>query len=420
MQELLLILHGFVDIFSAGRSDVKIILFCILLIISSTLFYWRKKRVHTKKMGIMLVCALVILYGIGLSMHLSVLREHNLPIGEKIIMFDGDEISSSTISHTHELKSAFGFLIQKVYPSFLYVDPGIAWSSHMNIWLSTLVLALTLCSLYAFFYLCNSTLCKDYRYYIVFFFVFFIALKNSIDGGVLNHEVVGTILFLCTVYIAHRLNNVERIGIACIIPLTVFVAMDGFYIQRVFATYLFLLSLILIFFSKKIFFKYLGACCIIGLIFVHSFGNIMHLRIAPEGDDGLIFAQYEALDMSPVYQVGDLYVYQVNNMSVREVENVFNVNQLYNQVKVEWRTCLPTTYKQYNFRVISQYRADEVIVVNNLPFFRLALYPQGNNLFTGELVIKSCFDVMMENQLLEMFSELNITPALFVKGAEHK
>lgn len=204
---LLALLHAVVDIFAGGRSMVKVLAFFAYLILLLGITTWHKQDSNyttPKWLAVVLLSMLGLGLVLNLGTEIALRRSHNFSLSDYIILVDGQELTSTKLTHSHSLKGAIGLLVEKLgYTSFENLDVGLPLTHLVPTWLLILVLviAITGCLLALLLFSRLISRHQGWRKW-VFLFLYAIAsfslVKNIFDGGLLNYEtlVAATILAL--------------------------------------------------------------------------------------------------------------------------------------------------------------------------------------------------------------------------------
>ncbi|QQS22961.1 hypothetical protein IPM19_00085 [bacterium] len=192
-----LLVHELVNLFASGRSIAKIFGFflytamlCLLLIQPL-----RPKFEYLKTLtGVILAT-----YGYGLLVHIILIKNLGLKLTDFVIIFNNQELSTTTIKHIHVLKGIIAAALQWLGVGVLEnVDGGLAYIGliHPIILVVGLFLVGTSFSGMVLLFLHKyKELFKNQTpgrwqvlYVLLFSIVSFSLVKNFIDGGILNRE----------------------------------------------------------------------------------------------------------------------------------------------------------------------------------------------------------------------------------------
>ena len=185
-----LVVKMWVDVFAIGDSFTKVYLILLLaglVLLSPKLpFDPRTARATSLLLGVLLL--------LSLGQHSWVMDSLGLGIKNQIgVVFAGD-YSTTRLDHIHVPKAALGLLLSGMSYRF---DAGLPFQQFFPAYLLwTQLLLLMLLSLGAFVVLVNSRDRKSGPEFVLDFLVWFVAVKATVDGGVLNSEFVAVLPFL--------------------------------------------------------------------------------------------------------------------------------------------------------------------------------------------------------------------------------
>ena len=202
------IIHSFVNIFAGGRSEIKTILFIIFtcfLYICYFLppnFFFKKVPLKWKYFGI----TLLLMYLYGLLLHIFYITSNHFLLNDFIITGTNEEISSSTLWHTHIAKGIFGqFFAFFGKNKFSTMDAGGAYLGHIPsiIFILGFVLFVVIgiqAIIYFILLFKKQIASKNVRQKAVLIFgyavVVFSLIKTSIDGGIFNPSFGVSMIFV--------------------------------------------------------------------------------------------------------------------------------------------------------------------------------------------------------------------------------
>lgn len=198
-----------VDVFAGGRSSIRIYLFVVCLsffgvlsILDTKYRFSNSIRDYHKLIFGTLTVSILLLFTIPLFSQLSL----NSSIGSSPtsfgVMFNNGEISSSGLFHNHIAKGAISYSLNTFgfNTSNDGMDIGLAYLGIINnqIYASVLILFSTTFILLALnwinIYNSLQNNKRRYLFFICYSIFSFSILKNSIDGGILNHEALPSLI----------------------------------------------------------------------------------------------------------------------------------------------------------------------------------------------------------------------------------
>jgi hypothetical protein len=195
------ILHSFVNLFAGGRSDSKTIIFPIYILALVFLIRF-KKNIFTRISLWWGIISLAGLYLYGFVSHILLFHYYNLPLTSFTITGSNGEISSTTLSHTHEAKGVIGFILAKFDIIQLQnTDAGGAYLHLISSWwfvVGAILLAASI-SFAAFYinkfskYYSTENIWKNVFFIIWYAIVSFSLVKTAIDGGILTPSLLSII-----------------------------------------------------------------------------------------------------------------------------------------------------------------------------------------------------------------------------------
>lgn len=337
----------FVNLFAGGRSEVKIYLFFIYVLLLSTIYVWYhkyKKSLHTypytsilKTLGI----SLSFLFIIGVVTHIYLIKSLGLQISAFLITFKNEEISSSVLQHIHTVKGSMALILsffqKKVFES---VDTGLAF---LGIFPTPIFIFSIIClciTLGGFIYLYTHVLkhkeeTKTYIYLITYAILSFSILKNTVDGGLFNSETIPSIFFLYIVLIGYTNKLGLRLYICVTLCLSFLILCVNIYLYNnyiidfvgVLSLYI-LLTYFSIFYTKNIYITlYIVVLSIFGiyigiekdrLLFMYAHTTIppqskVYIQTKKDIDLGLI---------STKEYLGDMIFYTSTTTATTSIKNI--------------------------------------------------------------------------------------------------
>ena len=207
-------LHSFVNIFAGGRSEIKTVIFILylaLLMVVHLLFRQTKPRsLKWRWFGL----ALAAMYIYGLALQIFYILSNNLSWTDYFITGNNQEISSSTIWHSHIAKAVIGQIFSLAGRTRLEtMDAGSAYLGIIPCWvflLGAVILIVLICQAILFFstsfrsMLAGRTRRQQYFLILSYAIVSFSLIKTSIDGGLLTSSFVIGLFFIIALIARQR------------------------------------------------------------------------------------------------------------------------------------------------------------------------------------------------------------------------
>ncbi|MEY2702992.1 MAG: hypothetical protein RLY43_1630 [Bacteroidota bacterium] len=405
----------FIDLFASGRSYAKVVLFFVFFLYVGILFYFRKNKEHTKVSFRNISFAIVsIILVLGVGVHLWNSNRLDTQPGERILYLSQTEITSSELTHIHELKGSFGMFDSSFHEGIDMGGATIMYVPHSIFWLS-LVLLLSFLISYGYSIYRNEY--KDTKTTVFFGFVFFILIKNAFDGGLLNYEVSALALFLLT-YVSFK----KKKGFYILIPFIfiLFVGMFSFYFFRMIETYLFICALYSLLFLKARWVKRMLIGIILLLVALNALPNILYVDLKTDGTPTYIASFVQDISLKPLYRIGNMSIYkETTNTSVKELLEKYEVFDNQRPISIEWKTCMPNVYEHYSFFVHSE-QVPSFLNIHKNDAYELSLVAIEKDIYKADLRVYSCFAQRFENQVQEGLREINLLPSIVYRVVDQQ
>lgn len=407
MIKIEIILKSFVDLFASGRSYAKVLLFFVFFIYVGILLYFRKRRKNDNRIFKNISFSILLLISlVGISIHLFNIYQLGVSPGKRILYLSENEITSSELLHIHELKGTFGMFATSFNEG---IDMGVAALDHVPHYLLWLVLILLVMAVITYGLSIYNNEYKDRKTVLFYAFIFFILMKNSIDGGLLNYEVVALFLFFLT-YISIKKGN----GFYVVIPLIplFFIGMFSFYFFRMLETYIFICALYSLLFLKIKWIRIILSGIIVLLIILNARPNISYVELETQESPTYVASFLKNDQSKLLYSVGNMYLYEEKgNVKVKDLLKKYEVFDNQRPVSIEWKTCMPNMYDRYTFMIRSD-KAPKNMTVNKNNMYKLSIEPVGKNIYKTNLNIYGCYAQRFENQVQEGLREVELLPAI--------
>jgi hypothetical protein len=187
---------SFVNLFSAGLSNTKDILFLLFAVILGVLFLLRLKYsfglLNRYKKLITHVFVISVFSGLffGVGLHVYYTQQYDLPLNQYVVTYNNDDWSSTQLLHNHVVKVGFGLVAQtlSIFDA-QNIDVGLAYVDLISplggIFLIVMLMVSVMCS-FLYVVLEKRTLVFTLFYAVCCFGL----IKNVFDGGLFNYEVV--------------------------------------------------------------------------------------------------------------------------------------------------------------------------------------------------------------------------------------
>jgi hypothetical protein len=175
-----------IDSVALGASPAKMFLFLGYLLLVSFLWYKPPPRASSKP-HLVFLALVVLLHIVGIAEYAALCYRFDLGI-DFVLFIRDSEISATRLVHTHNAKMIFGAF----YPQGSYGhDPGLSFLGYYPLWWVRLHALLFLATFGALLSSVNSMRGQvSGGLYGVYLVAAFMALKTSIDAGLLNHEAL--------------------------------------------------------------------------------------------------------------------------------------------------------------------------------------------------------------------------------------
>src|SRR3989344_502383 len=205
----------FVDVFGAGRSDVKVFLFPISVIILFFLYFFRFKKAEFSEKEFQqrakkFFAALIILFTAQLTSFIFFLYKFGPGIIPYPWLVRAGAISSNQINHIDSFKPVLGWFVEFFPQLSRLFDAGYPFMSYIPFYV---FIPFTIIFIYLFYcaWKLVPLLGSKLRYSAVLFLLLclslFTVLKNVVDGGLLNYETVAGLTVLSLLFFSSRENS---------------------------------------------------------------------------------------------------------------------------------------------------------------------------------------------------------------------
>ncbi len=407
MSFVFLLIKSVVDLFASGRSLAKVAVLVCFSVGTYALCRFRSgSTAHKKTWTTVALSILVILYTFGMLVHTSTLTRTGNNLGETVLYLSEQEVSSSELTHQHEMKSTFGTFYSTRADS---IDLGAAGLQFIPVFVPWIGLILLIAFIVSYSISILRHEIHDKRKIFFVSLLFFILFKNAYDGGGLNYEVAAVGLFALTWLLGRTKRSGHMLPVLIIL---VFFGMMYFYVFRMLLTFIFLICAYLIVFRKDWRVRSASAFVILFLAIMNAMPEIKYLNLVVSKTEPAYVATFKKdIDKEVLYSVGELSVYRIEEGTVKDLVKEYDLVANHDPVSVAWLTCIPNMYDTRTFRLYTQ-QADVSPLVEKGSWYHLSLENIAENSYQGTLRTYSCASQVFENQLQEGLRELNALPAI--------
>lgn len=421
---LQIFIHELVNIFAGGRSSVKIFLFFGFIVMLCLAALLNKSNIRiNKKVVLGLLC---LTYAYGLALHLYFIKKLGLSITDFVISFNNQEISSSTLTHTHVMKGVMALVLQWLrIGSQENADTGLAFLNLVHPLLFVVGIVIILLSIgyliALFLELFNAYKERVDKWGIIFILLYgitsFSLIKNFLDGGILNRETlfsVSALLFIIFPIKSLRAQKTAALyRLSPVIAYILLLTLINFHTQVPLAkqwsqlfqalTYGSILGSLIYLYSVKRFSRpgvLLIIMCALLLYWpiTHAKNSYISNNKSLQGDSAYVglLNPTQAKDYTLYEKIGGLYIYEYTPSKAYSVQELLEQNELLdnlNPVKIPWHNCLPMGEYQINsFELISKQPIPSEQLSNKFINIRLADESRSGDFYRyqGSMAMKPC------------------------------
>ncbi len=185
------ILHGIVNIFAGGRSNIKLYGFFVYTILLCALAIIPAPKIKVKNKW--LLTSVLAAFGYGLLILIYFLKKLGFGLFNFIITFNNSELSTTIITHNHVMKGVLGLLSGSIGNAVQEkVDTGWAFvgliPAPLLIIAGILAIAASVLLILKYIELVKQQQKWHVLFIILYAIVSFSLIKNIIDGGIFNKE----------------------------------------------------------------------------------------------------------------------------------------------------------------------------------------------------------------------------------------
>ena len=212
--------HSFVNIFAGGRSEIKVLLFVFYLSTLISIYFLFKKKINYKNNLKWLGIFTIISYAYGLLIQLYFVYLNGFSLSDFVLTGNNDEISSSTLWHTHLAKGFFGQLFSLFGKLKLEnMDGGGAYIGIFPPWVfligTILFFALFFQVILYFsgpfkFFLKDKNKRQKLFLILGYAILSFSILKGTIDGGIFSASSIISLFFVLFFILKEKIKNIEK------------------------------------------------------------------------------------------------------------------------------------------------------------------------------------------------------------------
>jgi hypothetical protein len=346
-------------------------------------------------------------------MHINNLVQQDIPIGQYVTYINNDEITTSEVTHIHENKIIFSAMGDALVKAKILkgneVDYGKGYSDSTNYFVGGALL------LYFITIILGAYLAATSPFLITETIVYFVLVKNAIDGGLLNYE---TVIALIVVFILQAsrywegVNNMLKQVLQPLILICLIITLANYipYEQSLFKPmlmFVFLLTLLLIDLKKDS--RILGYTFLLIIIFIPITKSLL-LNGTKNISDAYISSDVEWSGLTLVSKTGNHNVYSyspLNHETLEDLYGRFNANRNFNSVLIHNLSC----YNDLQTKL--QFKMNSAIIPRDIKTDTLTLRVKriDADTFSYEIVTNSCHIPRIHDLLLEVLKIQGIQKA---------
>lgn len=426
-------LHSLINIFAGGRTSYKALLFLIyflFLIVALKLTITKKKVSLKLSLKWWMISIFAIAYFVNLFSIYFFYQTYHLQISDSIVIFNELEISSTSLLHNHILKGVTGLLFQLFNVRGIEnIDGGmvfLSFTSHVILLIGLILLIILLVSTVLFYLRFIRTLefsKSKLIYTLIYTILSFSLIKNFIDGGPLNYEMIVSFAFLpMLVFNSSRLSKYFSVVIVVLYLLanllffrlhlfSSYVTSEQGLFTNVWVTSSYTFLLIALFYHvsirkwdrKGIMLTILALCLCFYPIFMDL--SILAYRAKTiDNQNHAILGTYETIlnkDYQYLSSLDKLHFYEIspsNPITAGEVINTFHLLDNLYPLSFPWQNCLPSgLWDQYSFELISEDSLETPNIHSEIVNFdEFKKIEEGKwNKYQVKLSIKPCYPRLM-------------------------
>jgi hypothetical protein len=435
--------HAFVDIFAGGRSDIKVYLFPIfLLILAGIIFCVRKDYSSHSRIAVRIFWScLVTGYIVGLALFIFFCTQYDLRFRDFLMTINGGEISSTQINHNHVLKGSFGLVLLSIGQKFFEnLDAGTAFVDLIPNWaliMGFILIVICVLSTIALFMstIHSKTSQRQKIFYSLAYAIgFFSLLKSVPDGGIFSAVTLPVLAAVIFGLSPTRKNAVISITLMVTYLLCVWIQLS---------TDIFLTT------TDAFKFAVQGAtaCALVSLLFhLSSVEKIKRIDVLLVIFVAILIGQSIYTEVSKTYEYrrlsarggiialytdpiqGENLIYKIGELSFYRIENDVSVSQLVRThglldniypVAIPWSTCIPKDRQDlYRFNVTGpqEYHMGQGQVPASIMVKPQGMSGQGWFVYQVTITVKPCMPRHVN--LIEEILRQNFGDTLIVSKLE--
>ncbi|HRY31248.1 MAG TPA: hypothetical protein P5328_02560 [Candidatus Paceibacterota bacterium] len=379
MYYLLLISHALLNNFAGGRSNSKVYLFFIFLIVLIFLavFVNRSNKKVEKISKYLLFLSLVIGFVLGAAAFLSFAGDFGFEWNDFVLTFNNGEISSSQLTHNHILKGSLAVVGGPLgYNYFENMDMGtpfVGLIPNWILWLGLMCVAVATISALLFFATTVSqkeTPARKILYTAAFSLVVFSLIKSIPDGGVfLSNTLPMVAAFLYGIYRGKK-GIVACSGVIVVYFIWTAFAWNRIFFHEWYQLKIYLLSGLISFVAIGVLFfleKHMtngrravlaGAFAVLLVTFYPTYqelmGTMKYLNTNAINGMVALYDEPDELFWEKKSSLGNLNFYEIQSgISIGEIVRKYDLLDNIYPVAVPWKTCVPVDLRgdEYAFSI---------------------------------------------------------------------
>lgn len=349
-----MILHSFINLFAGGRSESKVALFLIYILLIGLISLFRVISLK-KYYNYLFFGSIGYLYTSGAVLYLWYVKNIRLLVSDFFITSGNGAISSSTLSHIHLAKVYIGQIVSAFGLVPKNMDAGISYVGVVpNFWAYTgaFFLVVSLLSTFIFFrsYIKSWAQALSSKRQKIFFILgycvwSFSTIKTAIDGGLFSFTAWVNILALLIFILKLKNRNISKyylafIATSAVLLICSFFAPSSVSLMASSVSALLLIYSLLLQASEKRIYK---------LIFISTLTLFLASWWQASARDRAIVSYLK----TPLLRGESIFLFKkesgvvsstVNtNSDIKALAKNLDINPSYVPVAVPWKTCIPTS-----------------------------------------------------------------------------
>lgn len=420
MDFILTLAHIFVDEIAGGRSTVRVFILILLLIIFGIIFFISNKKKNKEQSrfksyrGVMF-CSILVLFLIGIGTQILLFNKSGIEQTDFAVFFNHREITSSTITHTHVLKSVaykIAGTLGVSYEENIDIGAGIApfipdTVAYVSCIILLLIFTLQLYSAYRLFPVNDS---RKYKiiWAIVFTLTQFVIIKAIIDGGIFSEKII--VWIFVEFLVLFQVNKLSKIYYSFLASIVITLAISGIFVllsaipawqfeKRLFIEcgVNIILMILMVYLSQKrikridVLLGIFGIICMLPSI-LSGFSILTYRDIKIASNDNAIIGTYlSEPSYKEILSVGNLKYQIINSTTtIGGISDSLRILDNFEPVSLPWKTCLPSGINSISFLINSRQVPRLTSTSTNYFSFSIKKDTGGNNFYKGNLTVSTC------------------------------